>query len=77
MLLMLMSCAATGPETKPTVEEAVREKTVVIDTACKWVKPIYPSRIDELTPGTIAQILAHNKAVVAACGMPKTPVPKT
>ena len=77
MLLMLTSCAATGPATKPTVEEVVKEKVTVIDTACRWVKPIYPSRIDELTAGTINQILAHNKAVVAACGMPKTPVPKT
>jgi hypothetical protein len=32
----------------------------VVDTACKWVKPILVSRDDQLTSGTAIEILAHN-----------------
>ncbi|KLQ32679.1 hypothetical protein ABF72_07160 [Enterobacter hormaechei subsp. steigerwaltii] len=43
--------------------------TVVVDTACDWVKPIYLTDhdIDVLDRQTKKDILAHNKAWQANC----------
>ncbi|URA06929.1 putative Rz1 protein [Xanthomonas phage Pfeifenkraut] len=42
---------------------------VVVDTACKWVVPIYISKSqDNLSPETARQILAHNEAWKRNCG---------
>lgn len=41
--------------------------TVVIDTACKWVVPIYISKTDKLTDATARAILAHNETVERNC----------
>jgi len=62
-----------GQGINKTVGETVQTKPVVIDTACKWVQPIYISKDDVLTDGTARQILAHNKAYVVACGDPRKP----
>ena len=35
--------------------------------SCAWVKPIYVSRSDVLTPGTAGQILAHNRSWEQFC----------
>lgn len=39
-----------------------------IDTACDWVMPIRPSNQDQLTDGTLAQILVHNEVWEEVCG---------
>lgn len=38
------------------------------DTGCDWVMPIRPSQQDQLTDGTVAQILAHNEVWEEVCG---------
>ena len=38
------------------------------DTGCDWVLPIRPSQQDQLTDGTLAQILAHNEVWEEVCG---------
>ena len=35
---------------------------------CDWAQPIEPSRADQLTRQTKAQILAHNEAGAKLCG---------
>lgn len=49
-------------------------KPVVIDTACDWVKPISITKYEadlvqngEISRGTAAQIVAHNRAVKKNC----------
>lgn len=37
------------------------------DTGCDWVMPIRPSHQDQLTDGTVAQILAHNEVWEEVC----------
>jgi hypothetical protein len=70
--MLLTSCATSGVATKEAeVITEVIEKPIVIDTACKWVRPIYVSKADEFTDGTARQVLAHNKAYAANCGTPK------
>lgn len=70
MLPLLTNCAANGPATSEVTERII-DRPVIVDTACKWVKPIYVSRQDEFTDATARAILAHNKSVVANCGEPK------
>lgn len=70
MLPHLASCASNGHETSEVIERII-DRPVIVDTACKWVKPIYVSRQDEFSDETARAILAHNKSVVANCGMPK------
>jgi hypothetical protein len=36
--------------------------------SCVWVKPIYVSKQDVLTDGTVAAILAHNEKWQEICG---------
>lgn len=67
MLTFLTSCTATTPKTE-TVRTVIKSNSVVIDTACKWVKFIYVNREDNVTAKTARQILAHNRAVKANCG---------
>ena len=35
---------------------------------CDWAEPIYPSRGDVLSDGTLAQIVAHNEVGARLCG---------
>lgn len=58
--LLLAACATTGPEIK------------IVDTACRWTKPIYVSRGDILTDGTADQIEAHNETGAKRCGWKRT-----
>lgn len=60
---LLTSCATNGRG----IKEATETKTVVIDTACKWVQPILISKKDVLTDGTARQILAHNETWSKNC----------
>jgi len=55
-VLLLTGCVTAGPETK------------LIDTACRWTKPIYVSKGDILSDGTAVQIEAHNEAGKKRCG---------
>lgn len=71
MMLLIVSCATSGPATSPQLITEIVEKPVYIDTACKWVKPILVSRNDNVTDETARQILAHNRAFEANCGKPK------
>lgn len=75
MVALLASCGTSGQETKAaqSIAEVVQTKPVVIDTACKWVNPIYISKADVLSDGTAKQILALNRTFVARCGEPKKP----
>lgn len=71
LMLSLVGCATYKYEEQkqsPTrVEEIIKERTVVIDTACDWVRPVYVSKDDVFTPGTARQILAHNETWEAQC----------
>ncbi|UYA98935.1 putative Rz1 protein [Xanthomonas phage vB_Xar_IVIA-DoCa8] len=71
----LSGCATNGRATKPpqSIAETVQTKPVVIDTACDWVRAIWVSKSDDMTPGTARQILNHNQAVVKNCGPQKPP----
>ena len=55
LLLSLMSagigCTTVGPATND----------------CSWVKPIYVSKADVLTDGTVEAILRHNETWKAIC----------
>ena len=51
LLLAVSACATSGP---------------AIDS-CVWVKPIYVSKADVLTDGTVEQILRHNEAWERIC----------
>lgn len=35
---------------------------------CDWAAPIRPSRLDGLSAGTLAQIVAHNEVGARLCG---------
>ena len=73
--MFLSGCAMNGRGTKPpqSIAETVQTKPVVIDTACDWVKAIWVSKSDDMSPGTARQILNHNQAVVKNCGPQKPP----
>lgn len=43
-------------------------ETPSFDTGCDWVVPIEPSQADQLTDGTVTQILAHNEVWEEVCG---------
>lgn len=43
----------------------------VTEGACGWVKPIYVSKSDSLTDGTVRQILAHNETWARICDTQK------
>lgn len=62
LIPLIVSCATIGNEIKSDFH--------VVDSSCKWVKPIYISKSDVLTEGTTKQILALNNAYVALCGKP-------
>ncbi|UXE39613.1 hypothetical protein [Raoultella ornithinolytica] len=55
--MLIGSCATNSPA------------TVVVDTACDWVRIIYLTDhdIDVMDRQTKRDILAHNKAVMANC----------
>ena len=70
-ILVMTGCTTTQPE-KPaeqpsSVEEVIRERTLVIDTACQWVAPIYIRKSDVLTIQTARSILNHNETWEANC----------
>jgi len=67
MLILNLSCASNGQETKPDVIETVKLTPIKVDTACDWVKAIWISKSDTLTPETARQIYNHNESVKAAC----------
>jgi hypothetical protein len=52
LTLAVSACGTVGP---------------AIDS-CVWVKPIYVSKQDVLTDGTVAAILAHNEKWQEICG---------
>lgn len=54
--LMLVTGCASGTATEPAPE------------ACLLFKPIRPSSQDELTEGTVRQLLEHNETGAAICG---------
>ena len=39
-------------------------------SGCDWAEPIRPSRADQLSEGTVQQILIHNETGAALCGWP-------
>ena len=69
-ILAMTGCATQEqkPEAQPSrVEEVIRERTLVIDTACQWVAPIYIRKSDVLTIQTARAILNHNETWRANC----------
>ena len=70
-ILSMAGCATkeqTKPEAQPSrVEDVIRERTLVIDTACQWVTPIYIRKSDVLTIQTARSILNHNETWEANC----------
>jgi hypothetical protein len=67
IVMSLTSCAASGQETKANTLESAKSTTVVVDSACDWVQPIWISKSDVLTAETARQIYNHNESVNAAC----------
>lgn len=68
--MALLGCAHKQPEPSEQivrVEEVIKERKIIIDTACDWVRPIYVHSTDTLTPGTARQILAHNETWESIC----------
>ena len=70
--IMSMTGCATKEPTKPealqsSVEEVIRERTMVIDTSCQLVSPIYIRKSDVLTIQTARAILNHNETLEANC----------
>lgn len=69
--LSLLTACASKPEekvrTETRVEEVIKERKVIIDTACDWVRPIYVHKSDVLTAGSARQILAHNETWESVC----------
>lgn len=61
ILSLMVMCSVSCKSAGPVIE------TVVVDTACKWVEPIYISKKDVLTDGTARQILTHNNTVDRNC----------
>ena len=59
-IMAMTGCATkepTKPEAQPSrVEEVIRERTLVIDTSCQWVAPIYIRKSDVLTIQTARAI---------------------
>ena len=39
-----------------------------INAGCEWIKPIFVSKDDVLTPGTARKILEHDEAWETNCG---------
>ena len=69
-LLVLTACAQNGVNNngQPVrIEEVVKAHTLIIDTACDWVRPIFISRSDTLTIETARAILGHNETWEAQC----------
>ena len=69
-LLVLTACAQDGVNNngQPVrIEEVVRARTLIIDTACDWLRPIFISRSDTLTIETARAILGHNETWEAQC----------
>ena len=69
-MLLLTACAQNGVNNngQPVrIEEVVKARTVIIDTACDWVRPIFISRSDTLTIETARSILVHNETWEAQC----------
>lgn len=58
LLIALLASCKTGQEIKPS-------------NGCEWVKPIFPSRDDQLTDGTARQILDHDETGKQICGWSK------
>lgn len=78
-MLSLTACATNTPATKSTVEKC-KDVIVSVDTACKWVKPIYISREEsqmvregKISAETARQIYNLNEQIVAICGDPRKP----
>lgn len=59
LVALLTSCG--------TITSEIKTEPVVIDTSCKWAKPILISKMDDLTDGTAQQILAHNRKYDKIC----------
>ena len=69
-LLVLTACAQNGVSNngqQVRIEEVVRARTVIIDTACDWVRPIFISKSDTLTIESARSILVHNETWEAQC----------
>lgn len=69
-LLVLTACAQNGVNNngQPVrIEEVIKARTLIIDTACDWVRPIFISRSDTLTIETARSILVHNETWEAQC----------
>lgn len=69
-ILAMTGCATQEqkPEAQQSrVEEVISERTLVIDTACQWVAPIYIRKSDVLTIQTARSILNHNETWEANC----------
>lgn len=64
---LAISALLAGCQSYPTPTPEVVTKTRVVDTACNWVKPIYPSKTDVLSDSTAAAILAHDQAGAKNC----------
>ena len=67
-MLLLTACAQNGVNNngqQVRIEEVVRARTLIIDTACDWVRPI--SKSDTLTIETARSILVHNETWEAQC----------
>ena len=69
-LLVLTACAQNGVSNngqQVRIEEVIKARTLIIDTACDWVRPIFISKSDTLTIESARSILVHNETWEAQC----------
>jgi hypothetical protein len=66
LLIVLTGCDTLTRRTGFEVAEP-EERIKIIDNSCIWVKPIYISNKDVLTPGTARQILTLNEIWETQC----------
>lgn len=62
--IVLAACSLVPSPTATQPQPRAR----IVDTACDWAKPIYPSCSDVVSDATARQIINHNEAGAAHCG---------
>ena len=67
MLILALAQQLTGC-VNPSGTETPKPVVTVVDTACKWVRPIMIGNADQLTEETARQIEVHNETWEVNCG---------
>lgn len=66
--LLGLALLLSGCETRNGTGTTQAPVVTVVDTACKWVRPIMIGNADQLTEETARQIEVHNETWEVNCG---------